>query len=190
MRHRRPSAASDSRLRPRATTAPPASVTPTPAEPDRHNSHAYSKAARQRYDRDDQAALASDMPGMMAAGRPGYLAPMAVTNVFTSMPVRDIEAAVAWYARFVGRAPDMIPNDGEAAWRLTDTAWIYVVADPGRAGSAYCTILLDDIDGFVRSLAGHGIASDPVETMADVGVRRTVVNDPDGNRIQLGQPPS
>lgn len=115
---------------------------------------------------------------------------MAVTNVFTSMPVRDIEAAVVWYERLVGRAPDMIPNDWEAAWRLTDTAWIYVVADPPRAGSSYCTLLLDDIDGFVHAVAEHGIACDPIETMAEVGVRRTVVTDPDGNRIQLGQPPS
>jgi predicted enzyme related to lactoylglutathione lyase len=114
---------------------------------------------------------------------------MAVQHVFASIPVPDRDAAVAWYERFVGRSPDLIPNDDEAAWRLTETAWIYVIVDAGRAGSALHTLLVDDLDAFLAGLAERGLRCGPVETM-DVGVRRTMISDPHGNRLQVGQPPS
>jgi predicted enzyme related to lactoylglutathione lyase len=115
---------------------------------------------------------------------------MGVTYVFAGIPVADRAAAVAWYERLVGRPPDLIPNDDEAAWRLTDTGWIYVIADPGRAGSALNTVLVDDLDAFLAGIAERGLAAAPVETTADVGVRTTTVTDPDGNRLQVGQPPA
>lgn len=114
---------------------------------------------------------------------------MTVTHVFATIPVRSRDRAVTWYQRLAGRPPDLIPNDGEAAWRLTDTGWICVVADAARAGSAQHTLLVDDIDTFLAGLAERGIASGPVETM-DVGVRHAYVTDPDGNRLQVGEPPS
>ena len=114
---------------------------------------------------------------------------MAVTNLFASIPVRSRDQAVTWYERFAGRPPDLIPNEDEAAWRLTDTGWIYVVADAARAGSAQHTVLVDDIDAFLAGLSQRGIVSGPVERMA-VGVRHVYLTDPDGNRLQVGEPPS
>src|SRR5207237_561614 len=77
---------------------------------------------------------------------PWYVPPMAVTHVFAGIPVAHRDAAVGWYERLVGRPPDLVPNDDEAAWRLTETGWMYVVADPGRVGSALHTLLVDDLD--------------------------------------------
>jgi len=96
---------------------------------------------------------------------------------------------VGWYERLVGRPPDLIPNDDEAAWRLTETGWIYVVADAGCVGSALHTLLVDDLDAFLAGLSERGITAGPVDTIGEA-VRRTVVTDPDGNRLQLGQPPA
>lgn len=115
---------------------------------------------------------------------------MAVTHLFASIPVRSRDQAVTWYERLVGRPPDLVPNDSEAAWRLTDTGWICLVADASQAGSARHTVLVDDIDTFLAGLAERGITSGPVETMGDVGVRHAYITDPDGNRLQVGQPPS
>lgn len=115
---------------------------------------------------------------------------MAVTHVFASIPVRSRDQSMMWYERLVGRPPDLIPNDSEAAWRLTDTGWICLVADTARAGSARHTVLVDDIDAFLAGPAQRGIATGPVETMEDVGVRHVYITDPDGNRLQVGQPPS
>ena len=114
---------------------------------------------------------------------------MAVTYVFAGIPVADSDAAVGWYERLVGRPPDLIPNDDEAAWRLTETGWIYVIADAGRAGSALNTLLVDDLDAFLAGLAERKVMAGPVKTIGD-GVRVTVVTDPDGNRLQVGQPPT
>ena len=113
---------------------------------------------------------------------------MAVTNVFAGIPVSDYERALDWYQRFAGRPPDLIPNDVEACWQLAAAAWIYFLVDPDRAGSAYNTLLVDDLDSWLSDLAERGI--EPGETEEIPGkVRRTEVVDPDGNRIQLGQPP-
>jgi hypothetical protein len=114
---------------------------------------------------------------------------MAVTHLFASIPVADRDMAVGWYERLTGRPPDLVPNEDEAAWRLTETGWIYVIADPDRTGSALHTLLVDDLDGFVADLAERGIEADPIEVMGN-GVRRTIVTDRDRNRLQLGQPPA
>lgn len=113
---------------------------------------------------------------------------MAVMHLFASIPVADRDAAVGWYERLTGRPPDLVPNEDEAAWRLTETGWIYVIADLDRAGSALHTLLVDDLDGFLAGLAERGIGAGPVEIIGN-GVRRTIVTDPDGNRLQVGQPP-
>jgi len=114
---------------------------------------------------------------------------MTVTHVFAGIPVADRDAAVEWYERLVGRAPDLIPNEDEAAWRMAEAAgWIYVLVDHERVGSGFLTLLVDDIDAFVGGLTQRGIVSGPIEVM-DNGVRFVYVTDPDGNRLKVGQVP-
>ena len=112
---------------------------------------------------------------------------MGITHVFAGIPVADRDAAIAWYDRLVGHAPDLLPNADEAAWRITETAWIYVIVDAQRAGSALHTLLVEDLDEFLAGLAQRGITAGPVETISRA-VRRTTVTDLDGNRLNLGQP--
>jgi predicted enzyme related to lactoylglutathione lyase len=114
---------------------------------------------------------------------------MKITHVFGSIPIADLDSARSWYERFIGRAPDLVPNESEAAWRLTETGWLYVILDEVRAGSALHTLLVDDLDAFLAGLAQRGITAGPVEIVGD-GVRRTTVHDPDGNRLSVGQPPA
>lgn len=111
------------------------------------------------------------------------------THVFAGIPVGDRDEASSWYARFTGRPPDLIPNEDEAAWQISEAGWIYVIADAGRAGSALHAILVEDLDAYIGGLADRGIAAGRVETM-DNGVRYAIVTDPDGNRLKLGQPPA
>ena len=109
---------------------------------------------------------------------------MGVDHVFAGVPVADLQTAWRWYEELAGRAPDLIPNDREAAWRFTDTGWLYIVADPERAGRALVTLLVDDLDAWVERL---GISTEEIEEIPGA-VRRTTLVDPDGNRVQLGQP--
>ena len=111
---------------------------------------------------------------------------MAPAHLFAGMPVARIEPAREWYERFVGRPPDMAPNEREVVWRLTTGGSIYVVADEGRAGMGLLTLMVDDLDAEVAALAARGIATGEVETAPGKYIR-TVVEDPDGNRIQVGQ---
>ena len=113
---------------------------------------------------------------------------MGITFVFAGIPIADYEAALPWYERLVGRPPDMLPTAGEACWQLTETAWIYIVADADRAGRALVTLLVDDLDARVAGMAERGIDAGPIGTIPGP-VRRTEVVDPEGNRIQLAQPP-
>jgi hypothetical protein len=112
---------------------------------------------------------------------------MAVTHVFAGIPVADRDASMSWYERLAGRPPDLIPNDAEAAWRLTETGWIYIVADAERVGSAFNTLLVDNLDAFLADLAERGISAGPIETLG-AAARRAIVTDPDGNRLAIGQP--
>ncbi len=112
---------------------------------------------------------------------------MPVTHVFAGIPVSDLDVAVAWYERLAGRPPDLKPNPTEAAWQLAGNGWIYVVADAERAGTALHTLLVEDLDSFVAAAAGRGIATGPVEDIGD-SVRHALLADPDGNRLNIGQP--
>jgi hypothetical protein len=108
-----------------------------------------------------------------------------VEHLFAGIPVNDRDRATVWYQRLTGREPDLLPNEREAAWQLTSTSWIYIVADAQRAGSALHTLLVDDLDSWVAELFERGIVPGPIETIAP-SVRQAVVTDPDGNRLKLG----
>jgi predicted enzyme related to lactoylglutathione lyase len=107
--------------------------------------------------------------------------------VFAGIPIADRDASVAWYERVLGREPDLIPNAIEAAWRLTDTGWIYVIVDPERAGTALNTVLVADLHALVADLERRGARPTPIHTMPGAALTSTIT-DPDGNRIQFGQP--
>ena len=111
---------------------------------------------------------------------------MAVEHLFAGIPVSDLDVAVEFYERVFGRPPDLVPNDQEAAWRVTDSGWLCLYAGGGPATSAPHTLLVDDLDGFLTDVAERGIATGPVEAIG-VSVRQSVITDPDGNRLKVGQ---
>ncbi len=113
---------------------------------------------------------------------------MGIEHLFAGIPVADRDAAAAWYELLLGRPPDLVPSETEAAWQLTESAWIYLLADAERAGSALHTLLVDDLDAFIARIAARGISAGPIETIAG-GVRHVVLTDPDGNRLNIGRPP-
>jgi len=108
-------------------------------------------------------------------------------HVFTGLPVADLDAALAWYERLLGRAPDMAPNDDERCWRLAETAWIYVVRDAARAGNGLATILVGDLAAFTAETATRGIDAGEVEQRPGL-FRRCVLEDPAGNRLAVAEP--
>lgn len=107
--------------------------------------------------------------------------------LFGGVPVRDIAAAREWYQGFYGRPPDMVPNEREVCWQLTEGGWVYVVADAERVGNGLLTLLVDDLDAELEQLAERGIEPTSIDEIPGA-VRKGEFVDPDGNRITLGQP--
>jgi predicted enzyme related to lactoylglutathione lyase len=112
---------------------------------------------------------------------------MTITASFAGVPVGDYESMRDWYERLLGRAPDMLPHDTEATWRPSEGGWIYVVADPERAGKALITVLVDDLAAELVEIAGRGIEPGPVEEIPGKALKAKI-SDPEGNRIMFGQP--
>jgi predicted enzyme related to lactoylglutathione lyase len=111
---------------------------------------------------------------------------MAFQYLFAGVAVSRLEAALAWYERLLGRPPDVVPHDREAMWEVAGTGWIYVVADAERAGKALVTMLVEDLEHELAMIAARGILAGPVET-APGRYRKAIIEDPEGNRIQLGE---
>jgi catechol 2,3-dioxygenase-like lactoylglutathione lyase family enzyme len=109
------------------------------------------------------------------------------TEVFAGVAVADLDAGLAWYERLMGRPPDLVPNENEAAWRLAGAEWIYVVGDAHRAGNGLLALLVDDLDGLVSELTERGIPTGEIDTIPGA-VRRMAIADPEGNAITFGQP--
>ena len=111
---------------------------------------------------------------------------MAMDVLFAGLAVTDLPRAVDWYGRLFGRAADVVPNDNEVMWRVTDTGRLYVVGDAARAGRGLVAIAVPDLDEAVADLARRGIVGGPAEQVGDAG-RKATVTDPDGNSIALLQ---
>jgi predicted enzyme related to lactoylglutathione lyase len=109
------------------------------------------------------------------------------TELFAGIPVADYPAMLRWYERLFGQAPSFFPHETEAVWQVTDHGWVYVVLDAGRAGNALLTVLVDDLETRVRQLSERGLPIGPIEEMPQ-GVHVAWITDPEGNRIQFGQP--
>ena len=114
---------------------------------------------------------------------------MSIEYVFAGLAVARLDAAIDWYERLLGRPPDMLPNEREAVWRVTETASVYVVADEDRAGRSAVTMFVGDLDAALEKISRRDIAVGEVETAPGL-FRKVVINDPDGNTIQLAELPS
>ena len=112
-----------------------------------------------------------------------------MNHVFAGIGVSDLAGAREWWERLVGRPPDLIPNDNEFCWQLTESGWIYLIGDRRRAGKGLVTVLVDDLDAEIAGMAERGIEAGEVRDLPGL-VRSTTVTDPDGNEIQFAQPAS
>ena len=111
---------------------------------------------------------------------------MAITVAFMGVAVADFHAGCAWYDRFMGRSPDMIPNDNEAAWQLSEKGWLYLIGDAQRAGKALLTLIVDDLDGHIAELRERGIAIESMEIKPEL-YRKAIVTDPEGNTLTFAE---
>lgn len=104
--------------------------------------------------------------------------------VFASIPVSQLDSAVAWYSQLFGRPADIVPSDDEVMWRFADAAGLYVIRDEQRAGRSVVTLCVTDLDRTLAEIGDRGITSGPVEMIGDSG-RKAVITDVDGNSVSF-----
>jgi predicted enzyme related to lactoylglutathione lyase len=111
---------------------------------------------------------------------------MTVNNALASVAVRDIKAAVPWYAKVIGRPADSTPMPELAEWKFSSGGWLQVYALAERAGSCSCTLAVSSIDVEAARLRKLGVS-----TGDQMGgqVKVFMVKDPDGNSIAFAQSP-
>jgi hypothetical protein len=110
-----------------------------------------------------------------------------VDHVFAGIHVAALTESRAFYEALLGREPDLVPNESEAAWELRAGAWIVLILDDDAsragAGGAVHTLLVADLDRFLGEAAARGIEPGPLEPVG--GLRQSVIVDPDGNRLKV-----
>ena len=112
---------------------------------------------------------------------------MTITNSLASVAVKDVKAAVQWYAKVIGRAADSMPMPELAEWKFPSGGWLQVYALPERAGSCSCTLSVSNIDEEAVRLEKLGVATG--DQMGEK-VKVFMVKDPDGNSIAFAQSPN
>ena len=68
---------------------------------------------------------------------------MTIKNALASVAVKDIDAAVRWYAKVLARPADSTPLPELAEWKFPGGGGLQVYALPERAGSCSCILYLD-----------------------------------------------
>ena len=110
---------------------------------------------------------------------------MSIQNVLASVAVRDLQAAVKWYEKLLGRPADSTPMPEVAEWKFPRGGWLQVYRLPERAGSGSFTLAVDDIEAEIRKLDALGI--DTRQRSAGAKVKTVMIADPDGNHIAFAE---
>lgn len=111
---------------------------------------------------------------------------MSIDVLFAAIPVADFEAAIPWYERVFGRPADIVVNENEVMWHLTDGGWLYVLRDAVNAGHGVVTLAVADLSKTLAEMESRGIPSPAIETIADAGIKARVV-DAEGNTLAFIQ---
>ncbi|QOC91740.1 VOC family protein [Micromonospora craniellae] len=104
-------------------------------------------------------------------------------SVTAVLPVTDHAAAVAWHKQWIGRDPDVEPQEGVAEWQIADNAWIQVSLDPETSGKTNIVIGVDDIDAHVASLQSAGVPTGEIQDFDFI--KLTDIVDPAGNKVNF-----
>ena len=114
---------------------------------------------------------------------------MEIQGLYAVASVSDMDRSEAFYAALLGREPDDRPMDGLIQWRAIGTAaGIQVSLDAEKAGHSVITLVTPEMDAARRDIEGGGLDLGE-DIQGDFGVLAQI-DDPDGNRLTLAEPPT
>jgi len=110
---------------------------------------------------------------------------MPIMNALASIAVNDLDSAVKWYEKLLGKPPDSRPMPEVAEWKFERGGWLQVYKLPERAGSGSVTLAVTDIDEEVAKLTPLGV--DTGKRSSGDKVKTLMITDPDGNHIAFAE---
>jgi predicted enzyme related to lactoylglutathione lyase len=110
---------------------------------------------------------------------------MAITNALASVAVKDLNSAVQWYEKVIGKPPDSRPMPEVAEWKFDRGGWLQVYKLPERAGRGSFTLAVSSIEDQVARLETLGI--DTRQRSSGEKVKTLMITDPDGNHIAFAE---
>jgi len=110
-----------------------------------------------------------------------------VEGIYAVAIVKNFDAAMTWYSAFMGREPDDTPFPGMAQWRNMGAAGLQVWQDEARAGHSIMTIVVPDLRNEKERLLDLDLQV-VNEDSGDYGAVAQLF-DPEGNQINLSEPP-
>ncbi len=110
-----------------------------------------------------------------------------VQGAYAGMQVADLDIALVWYEKLIGRSVDDKPIPGMVQWRNIGGAGLQLWEDAAHAGHSVMTIVTPDLETEMARLAALDITA---INLASGGFGKVAqVFDPDNNRIALAEPP-
>lgn len=109
------------------------------------------------------------------------------SSVVSVLHVEDHAAAVEWYEKWIGREPDVTPDEGVAEWQLAENAWIQVSIAPDSAlvGKSSVVCGVHDIELQRSACESAGVSVDETQ---DYGfIKLASSTDPAGNSVVFVQ---
>ena len=110
---------------------------------------------------------------------------MSIDNALASVPVKNLQAAVAWYEKVLERPADSRPMPEVAEWKFPRGGWLQVYQLAERAGCGSFTLAVSDIDEIIARAQKLGI--DTTNKSSSPKVKTLMITDPDGNHIAFVQ---
>ena len=110
---------------------------------------------------------------------------MSVNRVLAGVAVADVDAAMPWYERLLGRPADAAPMGGLAEWHFASGGVVQLVASAERAGRSLLTLDVDGLEGELAAIQERGIDAGPLDDTTSEKVLIATAVDPEGNAITL-----
>jgi catechol 2,3-dioxygenase-like lactoylglutathione lyase family enzyme len=110
---------------------------------------------------------------------------MPIRNAIASLAVRDLDAALAWYEKLLGRPADSRPMAELGEWKFERGGWLQVYQGAERAGSGSVTLTVTSLEEQVSAIRDAGM--DPGEPIISEKVKVAMIRDPDGNSIAFAE---
>jgi hypothetical protein len=109
------------------------------------------------------------------------------TSVVSVLHVNHFDEAIKWYVKWIGRQPDVTPDEGIAEWQLAENAWIQVsvAPEPSLVGKSFVVCGVRNIEEQKTVCQNVGVT---VSEIQDLGfIKLAQINDLDGNTVMFVQ---